>query len=83
MINPSQLYAKFYGNILKPEYLVAGAVVRLVKQRNYAPEVVYCDDGSLISILTGAAIDPASRRLIASGVFERRFIVCDVSGVKF
>jgi arylesterase/paraoxonase len=57
------------------------AVLRLVKKNNYEPEVLYWDDGSLMTVLTGAAVDPESRRLIAGGVFEKHFIVCDISNV--
>ncbi|KAJ4990942.1 short chain dehydrogenase [Stagonosporopsis vannaccii] len=34
---------------------VEAAVIRLVKDRNYEPELLYWDDGSLVSILTGSA----------------------------
>jgi arylesterase/paraoxonase len=69
-------------NLLKTEFKGEAAVLRLVKKNNYKPEVLYWDDGSLITVLTGAAVDPVSRRLIAGGVAERHFIVCDISGVK-
>ncbi|KAK5307258.1 hypothetical protein LTR99_000229 [Exophiala xenobiotica] len=57
------------------------AVLRLVKKNNYEPEVLYWDDGSLMTVLTGAAVDPKSGLLIAGGVFEKHFIVCDISNV--
>ncbi|KAK5062881.1 hypothetical protein LTR84_004956 [Exophiala bonariae] len=68
-------------NLLKTDFKGEAAVLRLVKKNNYQPEVLYWDDGSLITVLTGAAVDPVTRRLIAGGVAERHFIVCDISGV--
>lgn len=70
------------GNALDSSSHVEAAVLRLVKKKNYEPELLYWDDGSLITVLTGAAVDPATHRLIAGGVFERHFIVCDISDVK-
>ncbi|KAH0839035.1 Pon2 [Fonsecaea pedrosoi] len=54
------------------------AILRLVKARDYEPELLYWDDGSLITVLTGAAVDPKHGKIIAGGVVERHFIVCDV-----
>jgi arylesterase/paraoxonase len=59
------------------------AVLRLKKQDDYEPEILYLDDGSLITVLTGAAIDPVRKRMIAGGVIERHFIVCEMDDVKF
>ncbi|EXJ67791.1 uncharacterized protein A1O5_09137 [Cladophialophora psammophila CBS 110553] len=53
-------------------------ILRLVKARDYEPELLYWDDGSLITVLTGAAVDPVHGKVIAGGVVERYFIVCDV-----
>ena len=61
----------------------AAAVLRLNKAKDYEPEVIYWDDGSLITILTGAALDPQRKKMIAGGVVERHFIVCDMDKVKF
>jgi len=69
-------------NILDSEYKAEAAVLRLVKKNDYKPEVLYWDDGSLITVLTGAAVDPVNHRLIAGGVVERHFIVCDISRAK-
>lgn len=69
-------------NILNSSYKADAAILRLVKKKDYKPEVLYWDDGSLITVLTGAAVDPINHRLIAGGVVERHFIVCDISGVK-
>ncbi len=68
-------------NPLNSSFHAEAAVLRLVKKNNYEPEVLYWDDGSLMTLLTGAAVDPESRRLIAGGVFEKHFIVCDISNV--
>jgi arylesterase/paraoxonase len=68
-------------NALRSDLHADAAVLRLVKKKNYEPEVLYWDDGSLITILTGAAVDPSSHRLIAGGVLERHFIVCDIDAV--
>lgn len=67
---------------MKTDFKAPAAVLRLVKKNDYKPEVLYWDDGSLITVLTGAAVDPVNHRLIAGGVAERHFIVCDISGVK-
>jgi arylesterase/paraoxonase len=63
--------------------IAPAAVLRLKKQDDYNPEILYWDDGSLITVLTGAAIDPKRRKMIAGGVVERHFIVCDLDDVKF
>lgn len=47
------------------------------------PEVLYWDDGSLITVLTGAAVDPARKKMIAGGVVAPHFVVCDLAGVNF
>jgi arylesterase/paraoxonase len=70
-------------NVLNSSLTGPAAVLRLKKEDNYEPEVIYWDDGSLITILTGAAIDPVRKKMIAGGVVERHFIVCDLNGVKF
>ncbi|KAH0827723.1 Pon2 [Fonsecaea pedrosoi] len=77
--NLSSVYARAFGDDpLDSSKLVEAAVVRLVKADNYATEVLYWDDGSLISIITAGAVDAKHGKLIASGVWERHFIVCDV-----
>lgn len=63
--------------------IAPAAVLRLKKREDYEPELLYWDDGSLITILTGAAIDPQRKKMIAGGVVERHFIVCDMDDVKF
>lgn len=68
----------FGDDLVKYEVFIEAAVVRLVKAKNYEPELLYWDDGTLISILTASAYDPEYRRLISGGVFERHFVVCDI-----
>lgn len=70
-------------NVLNADYIGDAGVLRLVKEKDFEPELLYWDDGSLITVLTGAAVDPATHRLIAGGVVERHFIVCDLSDTKF
>lgn len=71
--------ARMFGNDpVNYEALVEAAVIRLVKSKNYEPELLYWDDGSLVSIMTGAAYDPRHNKLVASGIWERHFIVCNV-----
>ena len=79
--NVPKLYARLH-NPLNTTLLADAAVLRLVKKNDYEPEVLYYDDGSLITILTGAAVDPANHRLIAGGVVEKHFIVCDINDAK-
>ncbi|KAK4936686.1 hypothetical protein LTR10_022473 [Elasticomyces elasticus] len=76
-----KLWARLH-NPLNTTLHADAAVLRLVKNNDYEPEVLYYDDGSLITVLTGAAVDPASHRLIAGGVVEKHFIVCDISDAK-
>lgn len=66
-------------NVLDTSITAPATVLRLVKANDYAPEVLYWDSGALISVLTGAAVDPARKKLIAGGVVERHFIVCDLT----
>jgi arylesterase / paraoxonase len=53
--------------------------LRLVKAKDYEPEVLYWDDGKLISVLTGAAVDPKRNKMVAGGVMAGRSVVCDIS----
>lgn len=70
---------KLHGdNPLNPQVIGEAAVVRLVKAKNYEPELFFWDDGNLITLLTGASVDPVRGKLIAGGVVERHFIVCDI-----
>lgn len=70
------------GDVTRSGVKSDAAILRLVKSKGYEPEVLYWDDGSLITVLTGAAVDPVRHRLIAGGVVANQFIVCDITGVK-
>jgi len=53
--------------------------LRLRKKNGYTPELVYKGDGSGISYMTVAAIDPNNRVLIAGGVLQYGgFAVCNL-----
>jgi arylesterase/paraoxonase len=82
--DPAKLRVRLSGNNpLNTSMIAPAAVLRLRKKNDYEPEVLYFDDGSLITILTGAAIDPVRKKMIAGGVVERHFIVCDMGDVDF
>ncbi|KAK2792875.1 hypothetical protein FQN52_002553 [Onygenales sp. PD_12] len=49
---------------------IPSAAIRLVQKRDYAPEVVFWDDGSILSYMTAATIDPHNRVLIGAGVLQ-------------
>ncbi|KAJ5500516.1 Major facilitator superfamily domain general substrate transporter [Penicillium expansum] len=57
---------------------VEAAVLRLVKTNNFTPEIIFWDDGNQISIVTSSALDSTGRKLVAGGVRERWFLVCEV-----
>jgi len=64
---------------LGKELLVPAAALRLDHKKEYAPELVYFDDGSAISFMTAAAVDPFNGFLIASSVLQYGgFAVCRV-----
>ncbi|KAJ9618365.1 hypothetical protein H2204_013039 [Knufia peltigerae] len=63
---------------LNSSILAPAAILRLRRNQNWKPELLYWDDGSLITLLTTAALDPTGRRLIAGGVIEPYFIVCEL-----
>ena len=73
--------------VLDYDTLAEAAVIRLDRAEGYTPHPLYWDDGSLISILTGADVDPHNKVLIAGGLVSESFLVCDISddktGVKF
>ncbi|ETN41252.1 uncharacterized protein HMPREF1541_03187 [Cyphellophora europaea CBS 101466] len=70
-------------NVLNSSVTASAAVLRLVKSKEYEPEVLFWDDGSQISGLTGAAVDPKRKKLIAGGVYEQHFVVCDLGNEQF
>ncbi|OAL36341.1 hypothetical protein AYO20_04499 [Fonsecaea nubica] len=76
---PSLIHRLSGEHLLDTNLKGEAAILRLVKARDYEPELLYWDDGSLITVLTGAAVDPKHGKIIAGGVVERHFIVCDVN----
>lgn len=75
----ASVFARVFGDDrLNHDIHVEAAVLRLVKAKGFEPELLYWDDGSLISILTGAAVDATQKKLIAGGVWERHFVVCNI-----
>lgn len=56
-----------------------GAILRLAKANNYAPELLFWDDGSLLSLITAGVVDARLNKLVAGGVYARNWIVCDIN----
>jgi hypothetical protein len=53
----------------------------LRKDRGWEPEVLYWDDGGLVSVVTGAGVyvtKKGARRMIAGGVVAKRSLVCEL-----
>ena len=60
------------------------AALRLRKDKNYTPELVYFDDGSHVSFATAAAVDPYSKVFISASVLQfGGFAICDVPAAAF
>jgi arylesterase/paraoxonase len=76
---PMLLVATSGKRILDYDLLTEAGVIRLVKNKGYKPELLFWDDGSLISVMTGAALSPVHKKLIGGGVYSRAFMVCDIS----
>jgi arylesterase / paraoxonase len=56
---------------------VPAGVLRLRRDRGYAPELVYRDDGSVLSFMTAAEVDPSHRVIIGAAVLQYGgFAVC-------
>ena len=65
---------------LGKELLVPAAALRLVKEKEYAPELIYHDDGSVVSFMTAMVIDPNRGVAIGAGVLQYGgFAVCKIS----
>lgn len=58
-------------------------MIRLNKAKDFEPEVIFWDDGSLIGVLTTAALDPVRKKMIAGGFIEGYFMVCDMNEAAF
>ncbi|KAK5227778.1 hypothetical protein LTR47_008349, partial [Exophiala xenobiotica] len=55
------------------------SILRLDRARGYEPTLLFWDNGMSMSMLTGAAVDPYRKKLLAGGVFSKYFLVCDLS----
>lgn len=65
---------------LGKDYLVPSAALRLKRQSDYEPELIYSDDGSVLSDMTAAAIDPYAGVFIGAAVLQYGgFAVCKLS----
>ena len=62
-------YLKNFRSLGK-DFLVPAASLRLNHANNYLPELIYFDQGSAISFMTTAAVDPYNNLLLASGVLQ-------------
>ncbi|KAL2417794.1 hypothetical protein ABEF95_005937 [Exophiala dermatitidis] len=66
------------------DFLVPAAALRLDHNKGYAPELLYYDDGSVISFMTAVAPDPVNDLLLLSGVLQYGgFAVCKVPSGAF
>ncbi|KZT25048.1 paraoxonase 2 [Neolentinus lepideus HHB14362 ss-1] len=77
-IERSQEYQAHFRELGK-SFKVPSAAVRLDRSEGFKPELIYYDDGSVISYMTVAAIDPYNNVLINGGVIQYGgFAVCDL-----
>ena len=64
---------------LGKDTLVPSCVVRLVRSKGFKPELIYWDDGSVLSYMTVAAVDPYNNVLINGAVLQYGgFAVCEL-----
>ncbi|KAK5050504.1 hypothetical protein LTR84_003785 [Exophiala bonariae] len=69
---------------LGKDFLVPAASLRLNHAKDYAPELIYFDDGSVMSFMTTAAVDPYNNLFLASGVIQYGGLaVCQVPAGTF
>lgn len=60
--------------------LVPAAALRLSKDKGYAPELIYWDNGSAVSDMTAMALDPYNGIVIGAAVLQYGgFAVCKLS----
>lgn len=65
--------------MLGKELLVPAAALRLTKAKGYKPELIYFDDGSVVSDMTAMALDPYNGVLIGAAVLQYGgFAVCKI-----
>ncbi|KAH8674245.1 paraoxonase 2 [Xylariales sp. PMI_506] len=58
---------------------VPAGILRLRRDRDYTPEMIYYDDGSVLSFMTAADLDPFSRVIIGAAVLQYGgFAVCKI-----
>jgi arylesterase/paraoxonase len=77
---------KYLDNVrsLGKTFLVPAAALRLRRDRDYTPELVYFDDGSQVSFMTAAAADPYENVFIGASVLQfGGFAVCKVPAGTF
>ncbi|RVX69684.1 hypothetical protein B0A52_06328 [Exophiala mesophila] len=55
---------------LGKDFLVPAAALRLDSARDYTPELIYFDDGSVVSFMTTGAVDPYNKLFIGSSVLQ-------------
>jgi arylesterase/paraoxonase len=55
---------------LGKDFLVPAASLRLDHANDYTPELIYFDNGSVVSFMTTAAVDPYNNLFLASGVIQ-------------
>lgn len=59
------------------------AALRLPKSNGYTPELIFFDDGGVLSDMTAMAIDPYNNVLIGAAVLQYGgFAVCKVGQVE-
>lgn len=68
---------------LGKELCVAAATLRLPKAKGYTPELLYFDDGGVLSDMTAMALDPVNNVLIGAAVLQYGgFAVCKIGHTK-
>ncbi|TFK47136.1 paraoxonase 2 [Heliocybe sulcata] len=64
---------------LGKSFIVPGAALRLDRSEGFKPELVYYDNGSVITYMTVTAVDPYNGVLLNGGVFQYGgFAVCEL-----
>ena len=65
---------------LGKDFLVPAGLLHLRKDRNYAPEMIYHDNGSVLSFMTAADIDPSANIMIGAALLQYGgFAVCKIA----
>ncbi|KNG51054.1 hypothetical protein DDE82_007685 [Stemphylium lycopersici] len=76
--NLTAVAARFEGGLLSEGPSVESTVLRLVKANNYTPQILYWDDGGVLSFVTSAVVDTKLKRMVMGGVYERHWAVCNI-----